>query len=232
MTGPDLLRWIAGAGWLVLGGGGNPENGETGDIDAAALGWSDLDCPISVLLTGGGSTEAGEAHLDAFADLGGPNGIIVPVYGAEDAHRIENCQLLSESGLICLADGPDAMGLAETLRGSPALGAIIQAFRGGATLLGMGAGAAVLGSWTTDSSGARRPEPGLALLHGAIIKANFGRAGSAKQLRQVLLDYPDCMGLGIPEGVALALGPGGRVETVGDGQVTVILSHVKDLPDP
>ena len=228
MTGTDLLRWPAGAGWLVLGGGGSTEDGETDDIIAAALGWADLDRPVSVLLTSGGSTESGETLLDTFADLGGPTGIIVPIRGAEDAHRIDNCRLLAESGLICLADGPNAIGLAETLRGSPALGAIIQTFKEGATVLGMGAGAAALGAWATDTSGTRQPEPGLALLHGAIVKAHFVKTGSARQLQQVLLACPDCVGLGIPDGVALALGPGGRVETVGDGQVTVILSRPDD----
>ena len=230
MTGAGLFRWPAGAGWLVLGGGGSHIDGETGDIDAAALGWADLDRPVSVLLTSGVSTEAGEALLDYFADLGGPSGIIVPMCNAEDAHRIENCRLLAESGLICLPDGPDGIGLARTLRGSPALGAMIQAFGEGATILGMGSGASALGAWTTDPNGARLPEPGLDLLQATIVETHFAGTRSAKQLQQLLLAHPDCVGLGIPDGVALALGPARRVETVGDGQVTVILNQVDGLP--
>jgi cyanophycinase-like exopeptidase len=33
------------------------------------------------------------------------------------------------------------------------------------------------------------------------------------------------LGLGIPEGVALALGPDGQVETWGEGNVTVVVAY-------
>ena len=230
MTGADLFGWPAGVGWLVLGGGGSRIDGETGDMDAAALGWADLDRGIAVLLTSGVSADAGEALLDYFADLGGPSGIVVPMCNVEDAHGFENCRLLAESGFIYLGDGSDGLDIARTLRGSPALGAMIQTFREGATILGMGSGASALGAWTMDPKGTRRPEPGLGLLQGAIVKAHFADTRSSTQLRRLLLAHPDCAGLGIPDGVALALGPGRRVETVGDGQVTVILNQVDGLP--
>jgi hypothetical protein len=51
-----------------------------------------------------------------------------------------------------------------------------------------------------------------------------GLRRDATQLIQAMLNaHPDCLGLGIPDGVALALGPNSRVETVGEGQVMVLL---------
>ena len=76
MTQAGPLRWRTGAGWLVLAGGGKWQNDETDEIDAAALGWANLDRPIAVLPTAGSTTAEGEALLEYYADLGGPSGYI------------------------------------------------------------------------------------------------------------------------------------------------------------
>ena len=39
--------------------------------------------------------------------------------------------------------------------------------------------------------------------------------------------HANCFGLGIPTGMALALGPDGQVVTVGDGQVTMVVGEVE-----
>jgi cyanophycinase-like exopeptidase len=223
MTQAGPLRWRTGSGWLVLAGGGRWQAGETGDIDAAALGWADLDRPIAVLPTAGGSTAESEALLEYFADLGGPNGCVVPIFDAAGARQAENCRLLSEAGLVYIDDGPDAQGLAQALRGSPALEALAQAFEGGAAIVGMAAGAAALGAWVVSRDDPEQAEPGWGWLPDIIVGPHFAGAESANQLRSLLNVYFNCLGLGIPDGTALALGPDGRVETVGEGQVTVVL---------
>jgi len=226
MTQAGPLHWRTGAGWLVLGGGGNWRTGETGDVDAAALGWVYLDRPIAVLLAAGGSSADGEALLDYFAELGGPNGYILPIHGPADAQRTENCQLLAEAGLVYIGDGPDLLGLIHSLRESPALTALGHAFGDGAAIVGMGVGAIALGAWVTDQGIADQIEPGWGWLPGAIVEPHFAGTESSNRLRSLLNTHPDCLGLGIPTGVALALGPNGRVETVGEGQVTVVLGKI------
>ncbi|MFW6135883.1 MAG: Type 1 glutamine amidotransferase-like domain-containing protein [Chloroflexota bacterium] len=227
------LRWRAGAGWLVLAGGGSWRAGETGDVDAAALGWADLDRPLAVLPTAGLSTPQAEALLDDYAELGGPSGYVVPIYDPAGAQMPENVALLEDAGLIYVSDGPDAVALVRALRRSPALEAMARAFEEGAVILGMGAGAAAFGAWVEDPQADDRAEPGsdvragLAWLHGVIIAPHFAGAEVAHRLRHLLDLKPNCLGLGIPERTALGLGPAGEVENVGAGQVTVVVSGLE-----
>jgi cyanophycinase len=179
-----------------------------------------------VLLAAGGSSAAGEALLEYFVELGGPSGYILPIHSAADAQRAENCQLLAEAGLVYIDDGPDLLGLIRTLRESPALAALGYAFDDGAAIVGMGAGAIALGAWAVDQDVADQIEPGWDWLPDVIVEPYFAGAESSNRLRALLNAHPNCLGLGIPAGVALALGPDGRVETVGEGQVTVVLGKV------
>jgi cyanophycinase len=226
VTQAGPLDWYTGAGWLILAGGGSWQTGETGAIDTMALGWANLDQPIAVLLTAGGSSADGEALLEYLAELGGPSGYILPIHSAADAQRTDNCQLLVQAGLIYINDGPELMGLIRSLRESPALAALGYAFSSGATIVGVGAGAIALGAWAADQDVANQIEPGWGWLPGAIVEPYFAGTESSGRLRCLLNAHPDCLGLGIPAGVALALGPDGRVETVGEGQVTVVLGKV------
>jgi len=200
-------------------------------VDAAALGWADLDRPTALLPTAGISTAKGEALLDYYADLGGANGYVVPIFDAAGAQYKENCHLLEQAGLIYVSDGPDAVGLARALRGSPVLQAMARAFEDGAVVVGMGAGAIVLGAWLADPDNPKRAEPGWGWLPDVIVEPHFAGTEAAGRLKGLLNaqsaslgHHP--MGLGIPERSALALGPAGEVESLGPDQITVVLGGV------
>jgi cyanophycinase-like exopeptidase len=231
MTQAGPLRWLAGLGWLVLAGGGSWREGETGDVDAAALGWADLDRPTAVLPTAGQSILEAEALLEYYTDLGGAHGYVVPIFDAAGARATENCRLLQEAGLIAISDGRDELTLVEALRESPALEALIRAFQSGAVIVGMGAGAAALGAWIEGSGPAAGGEPpaapALGWLPNVIVAPHFKGAEAAHRLRRLLNLQPNCLGLGVPDQVALGLGPTGEVEHVGPGQVTVVVSGLE-----
>lgn len=228
LTRAGPLQWRAGAGWMVLAGGGSWRDEETGEVDAAALGWCDLDRPMAVLPTAGSSTNDAEALLDYYADLGGPNGYVVPIFDAAGAQLTENCRLLEDAGLIYVSDGPQTVTLVRAMRESPALSAIARAFERGAVIVGMGAGAAALGTGVLDpepgAERAARTEPGLAWLKNVVVGPHFEGTEAAHRLRQLLSLNPDCLGLGIPDKVGLGLGPSGEVENLGPSQVTVVVS--------
>jgi len=57
----------------------------------------------------------------------------------------------------------------------------------------------------------------------AIIAPQFTTTEEAPALRAQLQQHPGFVGLGIPRGVALALGPQGQVETWGEGAVTAVV---------
>lgn len=226
MTQAGPLQWRTGAGWLILAGGGRWQTGETGSVDAAALGWADLDCPIVVLLTAGGSSAEGEALLEYYGEMGGPSGYILPIHTRADAQRTESYQLLAGAGLIYISDGPDLIGLIQTLHESPALAGLECAFDNGASIVGMGSGAVALGAWVASQDATGQGVAGWGWLPGVIVEPHFTGTESSDRLRSLLNTHPNCLGLGIPDGTALALGPNGRVETLGEGQVTVVLGKV------
>jgi cyanophycinase-like exopeptidase len=169
-----------------------------------------------------------EALLDTYADLGGPHGYVVPIVDAAGARLLENCRLLREAGLVYISDGPDGLALVRALQDSPALSALTQAFQDGAVIVGGGVGAAALGAWMADSEpspdGQPRSVPAWGWLPNVIVEPRFAGAGVSHRLRRLLDLHPDCLGLGVPEKVALGLGPTGEVESVGPGQVTVVVS--------
>ena len=225
MTQAGPLSWRTGAGWIVLAGDGQHGPHDWDGIYAAILGWAIPGRPAALILTAGGSSMAAENLLECWADLGGANGYIVPIYTPGDAHRLENCELLADAGLVYLADGPNVLALLRVLGASPALDAIAQAFDDGAPVVAAGVASAPMGAWVADPAGRVPAEPGWAWVQDVVIAPRFTGAQNAENLRGLLAAHPDCLGLGIPEGTALALGPRGRVETLGVAQATVVLGQ-------
>ncbi|HEY75517.1 MAG TPA: type 1 glutamine amidotransferase-like domain-containing protein [Thermoflexia bacterium] len=221
MTKAGPLRWATGAGWLVLMGGE-----EVPEASDRLLARADFSRPIAILPTASGSAAWGERLLDEYADLGGPRGYVVPVFTPADAQEEENERLLAEAGLILLEDG-DGITLARVLRGTPALYGVAEAFARGATIVGVGAGAAPLGEWVLAVNEGPDPvgEQGWGWIRGGVVIPRFRDAEQEPQLRRVLRRWPGMLGLGIPDGVALALGPDGQVETWGEGNVTVVVAY-------
>jgi cyanophycinase len=207
-----------------LAGGGRWQAGETGLIDASILGWANLERPMAVLATAGGSTASSEGLLEHYVDLGGPSGYVVPIFQPSDARRLENRELLAQAGVVYLADGPDPLRLVRALRESPALEGMAEAFEGGAVVAAFGRAAMGLGAWVAASEALESVEPGLGWLPQVVVEPHFVGTESAKRLQALLAHYPGHLGMGLPDGVALALGPEGRVETLGDEQVTMVLA--------
>jgi len=231
LTRAGPLAWRAGGGWLILAGGGSWRAGDLDEVNAAALGWADLDRPVAVLPTAGGSTVDAEALVEDYIDLGAPSGYVVPLFDTVGGQQPENCRLIKEAGLIVIHDGPETVTLVRSLRASPAMESMIRAFEEGTAILGIGAGASSLGAWVADSAAedieATRAEPALGWLANVVVASHFEGTEDAHRLRRLLKLKRDCLGIGIPEGVALGLGPSGEVENVGPEQVTVVVSGLE-----
>jgi hypothetical protein len=159
-----------------------------------------------------GDVETADKHLDALHDLGGPTGYLVDVMTEDDESLRKQ---LSEAGLIVLGDGPNVKGLRSGLLGA-ALEGMNEAFERGGVILGIGQGAAMLGSVLPEVQG-------LDLVEKAAIVPAYEGEDQKNTLRKLLEKNPDSYGLGIATGSALALGPGGEVEPWGKGQITVAL---------
>ncbi len=225
------LRWLDGEGWLVLLGGGKWRRGETDQVDAQLLSIANLDRPM-VVLTAEGSPSTADAILEHYRSLGGPGGeaFSLGVMTRDQLQARQFVLLLQEAGILYLG-GRSPLPLASNLVSSDALATIVEGFSTlqGLTLVGSGAGAAVLGRWIFS------PQPpyhqaamGLGFVMNAVIAPHFAGTEKSPILRALPHISENLLGLGIPDSVALALGPQGQVETWGDGLVTAVISAKGD----
>lgn len=224
MTRAGPLSWLSGEGWIVLIGGEGEEREESGEIDVALLAHADFTRPIAYLPTASGSASEGETLLEDYADLGGPRGDIVPLFSPADAGQASNHLLLAEAGIIYIGDG-QVLPLVRALSESLALQGMAESFLRGGLIVGVGAGAMALGTWTVGQEEGAPLEPGLGWLQDAVVVPQFVGAAEMPSLQAALRQVPGVVGLGIPQGTALALGPAGQVETWGAGEITVVVAR-------
>lgn len=210
----NVIRWRDGAGWIVLAGGGDPESGGMLDIAAQALGGIRYGGPVAYIFAAG-DIDAADNHLATLHDLGAPTGYLVDVT-TEDDDTLKN--RLREAGMIILGDGQDVEALRSGMIGA-AQEATLAAYQRGAVILGIGAGASVLGAII---DGMRR---GLNWVEGAIIVPHYEDEGEAATLRTLLDANPDAYGIGISSDSALALGPAGEVAAWGAKRITITLGR-------
>lgn len=221
MTQAGPLQWRTGSGWLVLLGGGNWEDSET--IHSQAISAILDESPIA-FVPAANPTEPtyGEAFLSYYGELGAPHGYVVPVRDQQSARDPLNYRRLAQAGLIFIGGG-DPQRLIEAVEGTPVIDAIAEAFDSGAVIVGVSAGAMLLGKWGL-SSDTGKILPGWGWVSDSIIVPHFTPDRSS-QVRSALQRYPETIALGIPDNVALALGPDGELETWTDTpqQITVTI---------
>ncbi len=220
MTQAGPLQWRTGAGWLVLMGGGRWEENET--IHSQAISAIADESPIVFVPAADPDPTYGESFLSHYAELGAPRGYVVPIHDQQSASDPANCRRLTNASLIYIGGGSTAR-LIEALEGTPAIEALAAAFDSGAVIVGDNAGAILLGRWGMSPEQGRI-YPGWGWVSDALIVPHYS-VGRTAQVRAALQRYPEVIALGIPEDVALALGPDGEVATwtETDQQVTVTL---------
>lgn len=221
MTQAGPLQWRSGAGWLVLLGGGGWEDGEL--IHSRAISAIVDESPIAFVPAAQPDDPTyGAAFLSHYAELGAPPGYVVPITDQASARDPANYRRLARASLVFIGGG-DALQLLQTLDGTPAVEAIAEAFDSGAVIVGVSAGAMTLGKWGL-SADTGKILPGWGWVSDALVVPHY-TPDRSPQVRSALQRYPEAMALGLPDNVALALGPDGEVETWTDTeeQVTVTI---------
>ena len=229
------LSWRAGRGWIILVGGGELE--DTLDIHRAAIEAMSDEAPVVYVPAASARPDAGRERgqlvVEQMEELGGPVGYVAPIFARADAGDPKNVRRLTQAGLVYLGDG-SAQKLAETLavpgaavpsdagHSTAALDALTAAFAAGAVIVAEGEAACALGAWGLGADGVIRA--GWDWLPDTLIRPSFDDA-AATALRNAIKSKPACLGMGIPRGVALALGPENQVQTLSASgqQVTVVL---------
>jgi len=215
------LRWRDGRGWLVLVGGGKPEN-ITHILRAAIEAMSD-ELPVVFVPTASAAPDGDHATsqriITQIETLGGPAGYVAPIFTHTDATDLRNARRLAQAGLVYLGDG-SAQQLVTALSDTPTLDALAAAYEAGAVVVAAGAAACALGAWGM----CEQEIVGWGWLPDALICPHTTEAST---LREAVKAHPECLGLGIPQDTALALGPDNQVQTLSASgqQVTVVLGY-------
>lgn len=212
MSAPPVELAIPLGGWLALLGGGEFTFGETEEADEAWLARVP-EGPVGFLPTASGSEEYPRHFAAYLADFCGRAVETIPVYRPRDARREKNAERIAAVAAAYLGGGV-AEHLVDTLRGTPALAALERKLAGGGVVVAIAAAAQACGSHFRGLRPGAPGEAGLGWLADTAVEANFD-PDRDRRLRQLVGPGGARVGLGIPEGGALLLGPGGEFLTVG-----------------
>lgn len=218
MSDNPLIRWRQGAGWLVLLGGGELDEGDFDGILSDLIAQTDLFRPPLLIPLAGDAD--GETLLETIQALGGPPGEVLPVLDDGDADDPELARRALDASILILADGDNPLALVSGLHGTELGRALAQAYEAGTSILALGNSAMALGSLvmlSSDSGDMIHVRPGLGWVENAVIEPHFTDLTPQSRLTQVLHYHSDVFGIGLPDRVALALSPAGTVETWGTG---------------
>jgi hypothetical protein len=219
------LSWLDGEGWLILSGDGDWRSGGTEQVDTGLLSIANLDRPMIVLMSDGSRSQA-DAYLDYFTDLGGPGGEAFSLshLTREQLRQPAFLSLIEEAGVLCIG-GHNPLPLVQNLINTPLLNQILLGYTTlqSLTIFGFGAGAAALAYWVFGPAPQYLQIKGLNLLMNAVVIPGFTRTEDSPILRSLPKVNPGVLGLGIPCGSALALGPMGQVETWGSRNITAVI---------
>ena len=219
----NIFRWQVGRGWIVLSGGGAIDADDTANIEAHLLSRTVSQGPV-VYVWAADDIDAADRHMDSLRELGARTGYLVDLMTETDD---ELSTRISEAGVIIIGDGPYQDDLYQALTGV-ALDSIRFALSRGATLYALGRSAELFGAYRL---GNKALQPGFDWVQHAIIISGY-TPEMADQMRDIIRHHPQGFGIGLGQGAALALGPGGQVEVWGNAAVTISLGqdYTHDTP--
>ncbi len=211
MSAEVPFSWIDSIGWIVLSGAPDALS----EIRAQALSRYDAAGAIAYISL---AADLGDALMDDMAELGAPTGYLVDL---EVPDNNETYEQLSEAGMIVIEAAHKQEQLPRLMT-QTAKSALKSALERGALILFEGAAAAIAGEHRLTAKGELRA--GLNFVHNVLIPSCGDSVAVADIARAVFQALPAVPILGLAPGSALALGPEQRIETWGDGEVTISLA--------
>ena len=147
----------------------------------------------------------------------------------EDANDDRLCELLTDATGIFMTGG-NQLRLSSVVSGTRLARAIVERHRAGAVIGGTSAGASAISShMVAFGTGGGTPKQrmtqlsaGLGLLPGVIIDQHFEQRNRIGRLLALVAQSPSLLGIGIDEDTAALVSPGGILEVIGKGAVTIL----------
>lgn len=202
---------IPGDGWLALLGGGEFSFGETLDADRAWVAKA-APGPVGFIPAASGSSDYGHHLAEYLTDTFERATETIPIYRPRDARRGRNSERIAAVAAVYLGGGVTDH-LLEALAGSPAAEALGGRLRAGGVVVAIAAAAQSAGRVARSIFGGG-PVAGLGWLPHAVVEPNFD-PGHDRRLRKLMAAPEVRLGVGIPAGSAVLLGPAGVTEIIG-----------------
>jgi cyanophycinase len=219
-------------GYLLLEGGAE-FGGRMRDPDQKAIELAGgVDAPVRIIPTAAApdrnDQRAGNNGVRWFQSLGARDVGSVPLLDQATANDENIVKSLREAKLIYMLGGFTGY-LGETLKGSAAWEAVLEAYANGAVVAGSSAGAMVMCEFYYDPSQGQVVE-GLNLVPNAIVLAHHNTFGKSWASR--LLEISQVTLVGIDEYTGM-LSDGGQTWTVyGGGEITLYRQHEVEIHPP
>jgi cyanophycinase len=216
-------------GYLLLEGGAE-FGGRMREPDLKAMELAGgLDAPIRIIPTAAAPDNnhqrAGNNGIRWFQKLGARDVLSLPLVDQTSANDENIARALREAKLIYMLGGFTGY-LGETLKGSLAWRAALEAYARGAVIAGSSAGAMVMCGFYYDPGKGQIVE-GLDLVPDSLVLPHHNTFGKGWASR--LLEISDVTLIGIDEGTGM-LGDGGGTWTVyGGGEVTLYRNHQVEI---
>ncbi len=184
---------------------------------------------IAVIPTASSLEDAGSTYEEIFADLGAAEATALPFQERADTRRRDWLEALETCTGVFMTGG-NQLRLTTTLGGSPVADLLRRRNLDGLAVAGTSAGAAFMSEHMiaygeegmTPRADMMQLVPGLGLTQLAIIDQHFRQRDRLGRLITALAYNPRPIGIGLDEDTAAFLAPGGLLEVVGSGAITVL----------
>ncbi len=185
---------------------------------------------IAVIPTASQLEETGPSYVAIFEDLGVRHAESLPIQHRSDCKRPEWLATLEEVDGVFMTGG-NQLRLSTTIGGTPMADLLRRRnLEEGLHVAGTSAGAAFMSEHmiaygdegSTPRSDMVTLAPGLGLTQLAIIDQHFRQRDRLGRLLTALAYNPRPIGIGLDEDTAAFLAPGGLLEVVGTGAITVV----------
>lgn len=217
-------------GNLIIIGGAEDKQGESEVLKLVVEMAGGKGARLVVMTTATQNPEkAGREYADVFSRLGVENLQVLDISTRKDANRKEHSRSLKEATGIFFTGG-DQLRITSIMGGTDSYCALLQAYEGGAAIIGTSAGASAMSSTMivdgSDNDPARKctlkMAPGLGLLTDVIIDQHFAQRGRIGRLLCGVGENPRMLGVGIDEDTAIIVYPDGHFDVAGSNAVTII----------
>jgi len=183
---------------------------------------------ILVIPTASLLNETGPLYKKLFSSMGARS-MCVPIESRDECFNEETLRVLGEATGIFITGG-NQLRLSTILGGTPVARLIRKLNSDGVHVAGTSAGAAILSehmiaggrSGSSPRESGVELAPGLGLTNRVIVDQHFNQRQRMGRLLAALSFNPFACGLGIDENTAGFIAPGGRMEVVGRGTITVV----------